>query len=66
MNEETMIEKLIRKKEEMTPKTGFNVVGIDKFEMPGDELYLIKHVDTKEEAIEVKASSKSKDDIIIL
>ena len=50
----------------MTPNHGFNVIGIDNFELLGEELYLIKNVKTKEEAKELKNSFESKDDIIIL
>ncbi len=35
---------------ELTPKKGFNLVGVDKFEQPGDELYLVKNFDTRAEA----------------
>ncbi|MBI1828722.1 MAG: hypothetical protein HY222_01625 [Thaumarchaeota archaeon] len=35
---------------EFTPETGFNLVGIDCFEFPGEKIYLIGHFDTREEA----------------
>jgi len=35
---------------EFTPETGFNLVGIDSYEMPGEKLYLIAHFDTLKEA----------------
>ena len=35
---------------EMTPKTGFNVVGVDKFETPGEELYLVGHFALRSDA----------------
>ncbi len=34
----------------MTPATGYNLVGVDDFEDPGDELYLISSHDTRTEA----------------
>lgn len=37
------------------PSEGFNVVGVDSFEEPGDELYLIGHYTTREEAEAAKA-----------
>ncbi len=33
-----------------SPKTGFNVVGEDDFELPGERLFLLGHFATKEEA----------------
>jgi hypothetical protein len=34
-----------------TPKEGFNVVGVDSFEMPGEALYLVGHYATRKEAL---------------
>lgn len=39
---------------EFTPETGFNLVGIDSYEMPGEKLYLIAHFDTLKEAEKAK------------
>jgi hypothetical protein len=33
-----------------TPQEGFNVVGVDSFEMPGEALYLVGHYGTRKEA----------------
>ena len=38
----------------MTPEEGFNLVGVDDYEEPGDELYLVGNYPTKEEAERVK------------
>ena len=35
---------------QMTPAEGFNVVGMDDYEDPGEELYLVAHVGTMQEA----------------
>ncbi len=35
---------------EFTPETGFNLVGIDCYEQPGEKLYLIGHFDTRKKA----------------
>jgi len=35
---------------EFTPEIGFNLVGIDSYEMPGEKLYLIGHFDTRKKA----------------
>jgi hypothetical protein len=35
------IDKMLDAKERMTPTEGFNLVGVDEYEEPGDELYLV-------------------------
>lgn len=35
---------------EFTPETGFDLVGIDPFGIPGESLYFIAHFETKEAA----------------
>ena len=50
MAEESMMGKMLAAKQRFIPKRGFNVVGVDTFEMPGEELYLIAHYDSEEEA----------------
>lgn len=37
----------LRQMETMTPKKGFNLVGVDTFEDPGNELYFIGHFSTR-------------------
>ena len=44
------MEKRFAQKRQFTPEAGYNVVGLDDFEPAGEELYLIAHVDTREEA----------------
>ncbi len=44
------VEKMLSAMERMTPKTGANVVGVDDFEDPGEELYLVKHCASVAEA----------------
>ena len=46
-----MIEKMLDARRNLTPTEGFNLVGIDDFEPFGEELYLVGHFATKEEAI---------------
>lgn len=41
---------MLAQKKEMTPKKGFNLVGLDDFERPGEQLFLISHHDTEPEA----------------
>jgi len=43
-------DKALQRKRAIVPKHGYNVVGIDPFEMPDEALYLIAHTDTLVEA----------------
>ncbi len=45
-----MIKKIEDEVERFTPKEGYNVVGEDDFEMPGERLHLLGHFKTREEA----------------
>jgi len=54
---DTVMERM-KAKNRFIPSEGFNVVGVDSFEEPGDELYLIGHYATREEAEEAKAKHK--------
>lgn len=42
---------MLAQKRELTPKEGFNLVGLDDYEEPGDQLFLIGHYKTKSEAL---------------
>lgn len=44
------IQTILDEIEEFTPETGFNLVSIDNFEPAGEQLALIGHFDTREEA----------------
>lgn len=50
MEQPTDIDLRLRAIDQMTPAEGFNVVGVDDYEDPGDELYLVGHTATMEEA----------------
>jgi hypothetical protein len=57
----TDFEKRFAAKERLTPKAGFNVVGVDSFEDdPAHELFLCGHFETREEAEEELAARKEK------
>ena len=45
---------MLAQKKQMTPKEGFNLVGLDDYEEPGDQLFLIGHYDTNEEAVKAE------------
>lgn len=58
---------MLAAKKAMTPKTGFNVVGVDDYEVdPESKLYLIGHFDSREEAeAERKAREKADPDEVV-
>ncbi|MCL4750459.1 MAG: hypothetical protein KJ015_09875 [Myxococcales bacterium] len=41
--------------EQATPKNGFNLVEVDEYEPPGEELYVHQHFDSREKAVEALA-----------
>jgi hypothetical protein len=45
-----MLEAMQRQKDRFIPKEGYNVVGVDDFEMPGEQLYLVGQYTTREDA----------------
>jgi len=47
--------------EEMTPATGFNLVGVDEYEPPGDELFMIAHYEDKDVALAALRRTKAAD-----
>jgi hypothetical protein len=56
------IAKRLAVKEKMTPKQGFDLVGLDDFEVePEDELYFIEHFETQKEA-EAAQKARKEDD----
>ena len=49
------------------PKEGFNLVGLDDFEMPGEQLYLIRSFQTRAEAEKaLKAYAQKTDDKLFI
>lgn len=44
------IKAMLAQKKEMTPKTGFNLVGVDDYEKPGEQLFIISSHKTESEA----------------
>ena len=53
-----MIEAMQKDKEKFIPESGYNVVGVDDFDLPGEQLYLIKHFAAREEAEAFLAARK--------
>ena len=53
-----MLKAMKKDRENFTPKTGFNLVGVDDYEVPGEQLYLIQHCTTEEEAVAAMTARK--------
>ena len=50
----------------LTPESGFNLVGIDPFEIPGKKLYFIEHFDLYQDALRAKKERSNPDEYLIL
>ena len=50
----------------LTPESGFNLVGIDPFEIPGKKLYFIEHFDFYQVALKAKKERRNPDEYLIL
>ena len=53
-------------KKNLTPESGFNLVGIDYFGDPNGQLYLIKHFDMYQDALDAKKNRKNPEEYFIL
>ena len=49
-----------------TPESGFNLVGIDPFEVSGKKLYFIEHFDLYQDALKARKERKNPDEYLIL
>lgn len=59
MPTEEQISKMLAAKESLIPTEGYNLVGLDDFEDPGEELYLIGNYATAAEAEVVKVAREN-------
>lgn len=50
----------------LTPRTGFNLVGIDYFESPGGQLYLIEHFEMYQDALRAKQNKQNPEEYFVL
>ena len=55
-----------KEKIELTPKTGFNLVGIDYFEDTGNQLYLVEHFEMYQDALNAKKDRKNQEEYFVL
>jgi hypothetical protein len=49
--DDNFVKKMLDDVDRHTPKTGYNLVGIDDFEPFGEQLYTIRHYETYEAAL---------------
>ena len=61
-----MSDELEKQKESLTPERGFNLVGIDYFENPDGQLYLIENFDMYQDALQAKNERKNPKEYFIL
>ena len=55
-----------QEKIKLSPESGFNLVGIDYFAEPGNQLYLIEHFEMYQDALNAKKDRKNPDEYFIL
>jgi len=53
-------------KKNLTPESGFNLVGIDYFGDPNGQLYLIEHFDMYQDALDAKKNRKNPEEYYVL
>ena len=53
-------------KKNLTPESGFNLVGIDYFGDPDGQLYLIEYFDMYQDALDAKKNRKNPKEYFIL
>ena len=55
-----------KEKKNLTPETGFNLVGVDYFADNGSQLYLIKHFQMYQDALNAKKDRKNQEEYFVL
>ncbi|MGY5143040.1 MAG: hypothetical protein ACW9XH_00995 [Candidatus Nitrosopumilus sp. bin_32a] len=53
-------------KNKLTPENGFDLVGIDYFAEPENQLYLVEHFEMYQDALNAKKDRKNQDEYFIL
>ncbi len=59
-------ETLQKEKQKFTPERGFNLVGIDYFENPDGQLYLVETFEMYQDALKAKKNRKNPKEYFIL
>lgn len=60
MAEKNWLEKATEQIAKFTPKTGFNIVGVDRMERPGEALYLVDHASDSGTAEKLRVAHEKK------
>jgi hypothetical protein len=60
MADKTWLDKAADQIAQFTPKTGYNVVAVDRMEKPGEALYLVEHYDDAVAAEKARAAHEKK------
>ncbi|MDH3204338.1 MAG: hypothetical protein OEL81_06665 [Nitrosopumilus sp.] len=55
-----------KQKKELTPETGFNLVGIDYFTGEGSQLYLVEYFQMYQDALNAKKERENQDEYFVL
>ena len=55
-----------KEKISLTPEAGFDLVGIDYFADSGNQLYLVRHFEMYQDALNAKKERKNQDEYFIL
>ena len=55
-----------KEKNDLTPETGFNLVGVDYFADSGSQLYLIEHFQMYQDALNAKKDRKNQEEYFVL
>ena len=55
-----------KEKIKLTPETGFDLIGIDYFVEPGNQLYLVEHFEMYQDALKAKKDRKNPDEYFVL
>ena len=53
-------------KKKLTPDKGFDLIGIDYFAEPGNQLYLVEHFEMYQDALNAKKERKNPDEYFVL
>ena len=55
-----------KEKIKLTPDVGFDLIGIDYFAEPGNQLYIVEHFERYQDALNAKKDRKNPDEYFIL
>ena len=55
-----------KEKKRLTPDTGFDLIGIDYFSEPENQLYLVEHFEMYQDALNAKKNRKKPEEYLIL